>query len=249
MMNTIPNRAVEMKITTVLAGVALLQTAVLDKIDSALRDITGGDAEFFDGGATIADVTHLNLTKNTFDWSGLRKIMLARGLRLVAVRNAPLALNSEINDAGLAIDSVHSPHRDTAILNAADVVTGAIERKNDCLGAMIISTPVRAGQSIYAKGRDLIVTAVVNNGAEIIADGHIHVYAALKGRALAGASGNTDARIFALSMEAELVSIAGVYRTFDDGFPAEHTKHPAQVILDGSRIDIVDLNPSSSARF
>ena len=84
---------------------------------------------------------------------------------------------------------------------------------------MIIDTPVRAGQRIYARGSDLIVTAVVNNGAEIIADGSIHVYAPLHGRALAGASGNADARIFALQMAPELVSIAGVYRTFDDGFP------------------------------
>jgi septum site-determining protein MinC len=84
---------------------------------------------------------------------------------------------------------------------------------------MIVDTPVRAGQRIYARGTDLIITAVVNNGAEIIADGSIHVYAPLHGRALAGASGNAGARIFALSMQPELVSIAGVYRTFDDGFP------------------------------
>jgi septum site-determining protein MinC len=83
---------------------------------------------------------------------------------------------------------------------------------------MIVDTPVRAGQRIYARGADLIITAVVNNGAEIIADGSIHVYAPLHGRALAGASGNAGARIFALSMQPELVSIAGVYRTFDEGF-------------------------------
>ncbi|HAT29963.1 MAG TPA: septum site-determining protein MinC, partial [Janthinobacterium sp.] len=106
-------------------------------------------------------------------------------------------------------------------------------------------TPVRAGQRIYARGCDLIITAVVNNGAEIIADGSIHVYAALHGRALAGASGNAGARIFALSMEPELVSIAGVYRTFEDGFPNELARLPAQISLVGDRIDILSVSPAS----
>ena len=107
---------------------------------------------------------------------------------------------------------------------------------------MIIDTPVRAGQRIYARGCDLIIMASVNNGAEVIADGSIHVYAPLRGRALAGASGNTDARIFAISMEPELVSIAGMYRTFEDGFPAEMAQQAVQVRLIGDRIDLLVLN-------
>ena len=112
---------------------------------------------------------------------------------------------------------------------------------------MIIDTPVRAGQRIYARGTDLIVTAVVNNGAEIIADGSIHVYAQLNGRALAGASGDANARIFGLSMQPELVSIAGVYRTFDEGFPAGQSKSPTQIRLVGDRLDILSLSPASRA--
>ncbi|HEY1043809.1 MAG TPA: septum site-determining protein MinC, partial [Telluria sp.] len=111
--------------------------------------------------------------------------------------------------------------------------------------AMIIDQPVRAGQRIYARGCDLVVTAVVNNGAEIIADGSIHVYAPLKGRALAGASGNPESRIFAQSMEPELVSIAGVYRTFDDGFPKDAAGQPAQIRLVGDRLDILPLAQAS----
>jgi septum site-determining protein MinC len=111
-------------------------------------------------------------------------------------------------------------------------------------GAMIIDTPVRAGQRIYARGCDLIVTAAVNNGAEIISDGSIHVYAPLKGRALAGASGDASARIFAQALEPELVSIAGVYRTFDDGFPPELARQPAQIRLVGDRLDIAGLGPA-----
>ena len=111
-------------------------------------------------------------------------------------------------------------------------------------GTMVIDTPVRAGQRVYARGCDLIITATVNNGAEVIADGSIHVYAALNGRALAGASGNAEARIFALAMQPELVSIAGVYRTFDEGFPPQLARQPAQIRLVGDRIDILSLSPA-----
>ena len=114
-------------------------------------------------------------------------------------------------------------------------------------GVMIIDTPVRAGQRIYARGCDLIITAVVNNGAEVIADGSIHVYNTLHGRALAGASGNAEARIFAMTMSPELVSIAGVYRTFEDGFPAEFARSPAQIRLIGDRIDILSVNSANRA--
>ena len=107
---------------------------------------------------------------------------------------------------------------------------------------MIVDTPVRAGQRIYARGADLVIMAAVNNGAEIIADGSIHVYAPLRGRALAGASGNTGARIFAASLEAELVSIAGVYRTFENGHPAELAQQQVQVRLNGDRIDVLPIN-------
>ena len=106
---------------------------------------------------------------------------------------------------------------------------------------MIIDTPVRGGQRIYARGTDLIITAVVNAGAEVIADGSIHVYAPLRGRALAGASGNTSARIFAMSLEAELVSIAGIYRTFENGYPKLAANTPLQIKLNGDRIDVVSI--------
>ena len=99
------------------------------------------------------------------------------------------------------------------------------------LSALIIDKPLRSGQQVYARGRDLVVLAMVNAGAEVIADGHIHVYAPLRGKAMAGARGNTDARIFALSLEAELLSIAGIYRTSEIPLPAEVQGKPAQVRL------------------
>ncbi|HYF09692.1 MAG TPA: septum site-determining protein MinC [Acetobacteraceae bacterium] len=76
---------------------------------------------------------------------------------------------------------------------------------------MLVETPVRAGQRIYAQGGDLVVTATVNAGAEVIADGNVHVYGALRGRAIAGGGNNTEARVFATHFDPELVSIAGYY--------------------------------------
>ena len=99
------------------------------------------------------------------------------------------------------------------------------------LGALVIDKPLRSGQQVYARGRDLVVLAMVNPGAEVIADGHIHVYAPLRGKAMAGARGNTDARIFALELDAELLSIAGVYRTSENPLPPSVKGLAAQVRL------------------
>ncbi len=99
------------------------------------------------------------------------------------------------------------------------------------LNALIVDKQLRSGQQVYARGRDLVVLAMVNAGAEVIADGHIHVYAPLRGKAMAGARGNADARIFALAMEAELLSIAGVYRTSEHPLPASVQGKPTQVRL------------------
>ena len=96
--------------------------------------------------------------------------------------------------------------------------------------------PVRSGQQVYAQERDLTVCATVGAGAEVIADGSIHVYAPLRGKAIAGAKGNTEARIFSICMEPELLSIAGTYRTTDTPLPPDVTGKPAQIRLEGDRL-------------
>lgn len=101
---------------------------------------------------------------------------------------------------------------------------------------MVINKPLRSGQQVYARGGDLIMMASVNYGAEVIADGHIHVYAPLRGKAIAGAKGNTEARIFTTWLDPELVSIAGTYRTTEHPLPAEVTGKPTQIRLDGERL-------------
>ena len=106
---------------------------------------------------------------------------------------------------------------------------------------MVIDKPLRSGQRVYARGGDLVVLAVVSFGAEVIADGNIHVYAPLRGRAIAGARGNTEARIFSTCLEAQLVSIAGIYRTTETPLPATVLGQPAQVWLDGEKIMVEPL--------
>jgi septum site-determining protein MinC len=107
---------------------------------------------------------------------------------------------------------------------------------------MLQSLPVRSGQQVYARGSDLVITAVVGHGAEVIADGSVHVYAALRGKAIAGAQGDTTARIFCQDFQAELVSIAGHYRVFED-IPADLRGKPVQVWLEGEKLLLARLGP------
>ncbi len=245
-----------MKISTVVAVSALLRETDPALLDAALRSMTGGAADYFDHEFTVIDLAGCDLSGHTVDWPALISLFKSYSLNLVAVRHAPAAMEADIVAHGLSIDVVAKPRQqlDEEVVPApapAPVAAPAPAiaepappppMPQQSAAAMIVDTPVRAGQRIYARGADLIVTAVVNSGAELIADGSIHIYAPLRGRALAGASGNADARIFALSMEAELVSIAGTYRTFENGLPKEIAMKPAQVRLDGDRIDVLPIH-------
>ena len=105
---------------------------------------------------------------------------------------------------------------------------------------MTVRQPVRGGQVVYAKGGDLVVVAPVNCGAQVIADGHLHVYGPLRGRALAGAHGQGDARVFCQSLEAELVSIAGEFMSADD-IPQKLRGKPAQVFVEHGELRVLPL--------
>jgi len=107
-------------------------------------------------------------------------------------------------------------------------------------GFMLVTRPVRSGQRVYAAGGDLTVSAAVSSGAELMADGNIHVYGPLRGRALAGMNGNTEARIFCQDLQAELVSIAGHYRV-SENIPIELRGVPVQIFLDQKLLRIEKL--------
>ncbi|WP_440965314.1 septum site-determining protein MinC [Massilia sp. GER05] len=249
---------IEIKISTVVAISTILHSADPIAIDAALKQMTGGVSDFFEDEFAVIDVAGIADDAAHIDWEALVALLKKYRLNAVAVRGAPAALHDVIRAHDLFLDDGTSGLQTSAgrerEMPAAPVETAepAAEPAPSPapapaapVHAMIVDTPVRAGQRIYARGTDLIVTAVVNNGAELIADGSIHVYAPLHGRALAGASGNAGARIFALQLQPELVSIAGVYRTFDEGFPAEVARQPAQIRLVGDRIDISSLGSAT----
>jgi septum site-determining protein MinC len=252
--NSLP---IEIKISTVVAISTILHSPDPIAIDAALKQMTGGVSDFFEDEFAVIDVAAIADDALRVDWPALVSLLKRYRLNAVAVRGAPAAAHDAIRRHGLFLDDGTSgpqaAGRERIPPPAQEAPPAPVPppapapAAQPALNTMIIDTPVRAGQRIYARGADLIITAVVNNGAEIIADGSIHVYAPLHGRALAGASGNADARIFALSLEPELVSIAGVYRTFDDGFPPEALRQPAQIRLVGDRIDISSLGSASRA--
>ena len=112
--------------------------------------------------------------------------------------------------------------------------------REPAISTVTVRQPVRSGQVIYAQHADLVVLGPVNSGAQVVADGHIHIYGALRGRALAGAKGMTDACIFVQSLEAELVAIAGHYLP-SDKFPVEHRGARVQLSLESGRFRIQPL--------
>ncbi|MFN3791264.1 septum site-determining protein MinC [Massilia sp.] len=261
MLKTPSSLPIEIKISTVVAISTILHSADPVTIDAALNQMTGGVSDFFEDEFAVIDIAAIAHEAPVIDWPALVALLKKYRLNAVAVRGAGPEMAEAIRAHGLSLDDgssgVRAPEKEAPAApatapepepeTAPAAAPPAPAPAPALIPAMIIDTPVRAGQRVYARGTDLIITAVVNNGAEIIADGSIHVYAALNGRALAGASGNPEARIFALSMQPELVSIAGVYRTFDDGFPNDLTRQPAQIKLVGDRLAISSLAPASRA--
>ena len=109
--------------------------------------------------------------------------------------------------------------------------------------ALLHRDPVRSGQRVYARHRDLVVMAAVGAGAEVMADGCVHIYGSLRGRALAGAGGDIGARVFCQEFSAELVSIAGVFRVFE-AIPADLAGKPVQAWLEGDDLHFTRIGPA-----
>ena len=131
----------------------------------------------------------------------------------------------------------------TAATAKADGTAAQPETQVAARKTVVVTSPVRTGQQVYAEQADLVVLGMVSEGAEIIADGNIHVYAPMRGRALAGESGDTSARIFLQSMQAELVSIAGIYRVFEQDLPPSLHKKAVQIELqEDERLAIFAIN-------
>lgn len=154
-----------------------------------------------------------------------------------AVKTVEMAKSAEWVEAGQS-DGVAEENTEAVL---PEEETAADNGRVDFMAAkptIVVSQPVRTGQQIYAEQADLIVLGSVSPGAEVIADGNIHIYAALRGKALAGASGDEKARIFVHSMQAELVSIAGIYRVFEQKLPPHLHEKPVKIELQNERLAI-----------
>ncbi|MBY0574533.1 MAG: septum site-determining protein MinC [Undibacterium sp.] len=239
-------KPIEIKIATVVTVAVIVNVGALDVLELALQKMTGGAPDFFEDELATLDVA--TIAEQYLEWPALLALLKSYGLHVVAIRHAKELDHAQLRGLGLSID-VQSKARpaqpeDQASPSAstsAPAIAVVAAQPAVHTPAMIIDTPVRAGQRIYARGCDLIITASVNNGAEVIADGSIHIYAPLRGRALAGARGNTDARIFTMAMQAELVSIAGIYSTFESGFPDLAKQQPVQIKLVGDSIEVSSI--------
>lgn len=237
-------KAIEIKISTVVAIAVILHDANLATLENALQELTARSGDYYSQECAVIDVS--NIACVDLDWHALITLFKNASFNPVAVRGAPAEYEDAISALGLSID-LGSKNGASAEVPAPtpDPVPTPAPVQIAAPAAMIIDTPVRGGQRIYARGTDLIITAVVNSGAEVIADGSIHIYAPLRGRALAGASGNTQARIFTTQLEAELVSIAGIYRTFENGYPDLTKNTPLQIKLNNDKIEFVALKSQS----
>ena len=163
-----------------------------------------------------------------------------RACKLVPVGAANLPASAVWNAAaaGIGVVQLAAPAPAPPVVQAAPVEPPPAE--SAAAATVTVRQPVRAGQVVYAQRADLIVLAPVNAGAQVIADGNIHVYAPLRGRALAGARGMTDASLFCQSLEAELVSIAGQYLVADK-IPAEHRGARVHLYLEDGQYRIRPL--------
>jgi len=223
-----PPQVIDFKITSLTVVTVVPGTLDVAVLAAAIAALPGGNRRFFDGEAAVLDLAAIADDQQT-DWPALLKLLSDHGVQPVAFCNAAPRLAEQARAAGLAgieASEVARPGRPRPS-EAAPTPTPAPTAPP----ALIVDKPLRSGQRVYARGSDLVVMAMVSNGAELIADGCIHVYAPLRGRALAGASGNDAARIFCTCFEPELVSIAGIYRTFEDGLTPPLARGPVQVRL------------------
>jgi septum site-determining protein MinC len=171
----------------------------------------------------LIDLQKLDKQQTATELTNLFALLRQYSLAPIGVRAATDIQNAYALDAGIPILPVHAQHAPLTIETVPKILPiaekiEAHEKNRDTTHEIenkMITHPVRSGQRVYAKG-DLIVTATVSAGAEIMAEGNIHIYGSLRGKALAGVLGNTDSRIFCSDLQAELISIAGIYKLSDD---------------------------------
>ncbi|WP_018231807.1 septum site-determining protein MinC [Thioalkalivibrio thiocyanodenitrificans] len=202
--------------------------AIAASLDEHLRDAPG----LLSGLPTVLDLEALGDSSDALDLEALSGLLRAREVTLVGLRDSGGTVRRIAESAGLPVLNVdgarEAPRRKTEPEPAPASVSGASP-------TLMVTQPVRSGQQVYARGGDLVLTAAVSAGAEVMADGHIHAYAPVRGRVMAGVLGDTQARIFCRKLDCELVAVAGHYRLSEQIGDAERA-HPVQVRLEGESL-------------
>ncbi|WP_372723089.1 septum site-determining protein MinC [Immundisolibacter sp.] len=213
----------------------------LSAIDAGLTAKVAQAPAMFDRAPLLIDLGDFEQAE-ALDLAGLRALVARHGFVPVAVRGGGETVAAAAAAAGFGVlgETRLPPEAETAPDPdpATEPASEAEAQQTDAAPAptRVVTQPVRSGQQVYSRG-DLVVLAAVSPGAELLADGHIHVYGPLRGRALAGLRGNTSARIYCRALEAEMIAIAGCYQVADDIDPALHGQ-PAQVYLEGEDLII-----------
>ncbi len=237
-----PRASFELKSASLPLIAVVLRTADLAALHAELETRLSQTSDFFDQDPVLVDLSALPQDSEV-DFLGLVRLLRRMQVVPVAVRGARTSQLAAARAAGLA-EAPDVPAAKPAAPPVAAPVAPAMPPAMAASGAaptVIIERPLRSGQQVYARNADLIVMAAVSNGAEVIADGNVHVYAPLRGKAIAGARGDTSARIFATCMEPELISIAGIYRTTEVPLPKEIAGRAAKVSLVGEKLVIEPL--------
>lgn len=204
----------------------------LDELQRQLTETISRAPNFFLGSPIIIDLEKVN-TLDTLDFVQIKQILAANNLVPMGVRNGNPEQLAAAASQGLPT------------LTVGKLTQGGDSNKKKTeqhAATKLVTTPIRSGMQIYAKDADLVVTAPVSPGAELLADGHIHIYGPLRGRALAGVQGNTQARIFCHTLEAELISIAGYYLTKEDMQPLPESHGMIQIYLQNEQVRIESLS-------
>jgi len=239
---------VEFKGSIFTLTILLISSDDLEAIAGDIKARLDQAPKFFLHAPVVLDLNALKEAPGDFDFVALAELLRKQQLIPVGVCNGTPAQYQAAVAAGLAVLQ-SGPQVRTVRPKAeeqpkpAPAAPKPVAEEPAKTEALVIHKPVRSGQQIYARGRDLILMAQVNAGAEVIADGNIHVYAPLRGRALAGVQGDTSARIFSLNFGAEMVAIAGNYRVFEEQPATDVAGKPTQIYLDGEQLIVSPLVP------
>ena len=232
----------EFKSSTFSVPVLVLLSNEVMAIEQQLQEKIHLAPEFFKNSPLVLDLLELNKRELDIDVIELTRVIRKLGLLPIGIRGGAARQSQQALELGIP---VHSGHSTSASSVAPKQQTPEPEQEPAseppavAVTTTMITHPVRSGQRIYAAG-DLVILAQVSAGAEILAEGNIHVYGSLRGRALAGVQGNTEARIFCSDLQAELISIAGNYKVSEDLNSAVHNQ-PVQIYLQKNTLVIKDI--------